>query len=200
MTSRRRQSEAVVDVVFSKDLIMSIWCPFLQAAGFQTVTGNVSLGCLKFVSTNSKVVMDAFGCLPHAADTLSHINEVKTENLFKLTKSCNNLQTLPMAYDFPRSKVATIRSNAVHELMLTEEEVSGLTKPELIEKIVASRFQNKTYVGFEAIYQVLVDEEHPFSVSVRPGRFARALIRVKFSVSKQAVIFDNGPPRLEPVF
>jgi hypothetical protein len=169
MASTRKQREGVVDVVFSKDLVMAVWCPFLEAAGFETVRRDVPAGCLKFVFISPKVVNDAFGCLPYSSDTFSHIHEVKTVNLFNLTKSCNNLQALQMAFDFQKSKVAKIRSDALHELSLTEEEASSFTKAELIEKIIASRLHNKSYVGFAAVYHVLVDAAHPFSVLVRPG-------------------------------
>jgi hypothetical protein len=140
------------------------------------------------------VVNLAFGCLPNNVCPFVNTGVITGDELFQLSKACNGIGHLPIIKDMNKATVGDLRISAQLELQLTAQETANCTKKELIERIVAQRIDQQTYVGISHVFRVLVDHAHPFTivVSERVGQSAKAFVRLRFSVSKHGIIFTGG--------
>jgi hypothetical protein len=140
------------------------------------------------------VVKTAFGCLPNSACPFVNTGTITSDELFQLSKACNGLGGVPIVKDMHKATVADLRTSAQLEMHLTAQLTATYTKTELIEKIIAHRIQQHTYVGMSYLFRVIVDNAHPFViiVSERSGHASTAFVRLRFSVAKEGIIFTGG--------
>jgi hypothetical protein len=102
--------------------------------------------------------------------------------------------------DLKKAKAAEVRQSAGMEMKIPNEELIQLSKKALIEKIWSHRVQEETYLGMENISHVVLDAEHPFTISARPGS-SYATIKITFMITKDSVSLRKGQrPLIQNIF
>jgi hypothetical protein len=160
----------------------------LTAAGF-TEELCPHKGCKHFKTSNFEIVSRAFDCLQHT-NPLMNFSTLRSEDSFQLSKEAANMQHAPLVRDLRKARVGDLRRSASHEVGLPEVEIQNMTRVEAIKCILDKRISSQSYIGLSDIYHVVVDEEHPFTVLVKPGHCAKAFIKLKYTVTRDAINFN----------
>ena len=85
------------------------------------------------------------------------------------------------------------------ETGLNAAEAQKLTKYELVREIVDHRMSQETFVGMDAVYKVVVDENHPFVIRIHPTWNGESKITCVFCCSKTQIVFLAGSPPVQNV-
>lgn len=200
MCTAREGESATVWTKVAKEFCVRVWTVSVKAAGFQPRNVKRS-GHSLFTTKDFGVVKKLFDCLPNGADPFTNFSPVNSDGVFQLSLSANGFTGLPLVRDLKRARLQELQQSAVYELNLTEPETANLRRAQLVEMLANRRVSEGTYVGIAAVYKVLVDNAHPMSIKVTPGRCGQSLIEVMFTVQKWATTFDAGqPPELSIMY
>jgi hypothetical protein len=191
MSGCRQYPGAAVNIVGANKFIIPLWCAYLVGAGFEEMNHTVS-GCRSFCTHSFKVVEAAFDCLSHGATPFLNYSSIKSDGIFEICKAANNMLDASLVMNLRVAKRKELQESAVAELHSSQHKVEQMTKNELIARLVHSRIKSKSYIGMSAVFRLVVDDENPFEVLVRPGRFSKSLIRLTFAVTKHAINFRRG--------
>jgi hypothetical protein len=191
MCSPRKYAGAGVLLTGQKELVLSLWSHVLIGAGFKLV-GISQSGWRTYCTRDFSVVKSVFDCLPNGTDPFLNFSTVKTEGMFDICKDVFGFGEVPVVRDIKTARKSDLQLSAVHELNQSLEAIHHFNRAGLCQKLLSHRIQTETYLGMSHVYKIIVDELHPFRVVVRAGCLGRAVIRLCFTVQKDAIIWKRG--------
>jgi hypothetical protein len=191
MCSKRRSPEGRINIIADKAFTNGVFCPFLKAAGFCDKTKDNSL-VVRLETNEFDVVRNAFDCLPNAGDPFQNFSIQSSDRIFDLGKEFYQLEDKPIVLNLRKACAFELRQSAIHELSMRPNEIEQTSRNELMERIMAHRIQNETFLGMQEVYRLVVNENNSFSITVRRGALSKACIRIYFSVAADTVVQNRG--------
>ena len=186
----RNCQDAVVELHYCRNVVEKLAAPLFEIFGWEVVepsSGARTSGTFKFSTTSRTVLRQSFArceLVPSLVDPLSRITFTKSDSIFALMK--DKTGTFYRAACNPRDP--TINKKTL--LLFARNEVGidavprnkNFTKCVLSKKIIDHRILNRKYLGFKALSKVVVSNDAPVVLEIKPSNCGRSLVRLSFKV------------------
>ena len=183
----RSHEEATVDIYASRLLVEKAAVIYLQIAGWDEVSSEAS-GSFLFKTNSFQKVQHTFAnsdVAPGMIDQLQRIVFVKNNSIFDQMKASNGIY-MQVACN-PRDPAILkeqLFKMAVNELgPANVPNIKAFSKCARARKIIDHRINQKSFVGFKSLRKVVVIQEHPFQIEIKPSTSGRSLVHMTFKVS-----------------
>ena len=185
----RNSQDAVVEVYYDRNIVEKLAAPLLEIHGWECILdgGLTTSGSFKFATTSRSILQHSFArseLLPSMVDPTSRISFTKSDSIFQLMKDASG--TYYRAACNPRD--ASIKKKTL--LLFARNEIGRqafpakqtFTKCLLAKKIIDHRIKSKKFLGFKSLTKVVVTNDAPFVLEIKPSSCGRSLVRMSFKV------------------